>query len=69
MNEFVGTQKENFEKLINNKIYVATYWPNVLEQCNQGDIEFKFANNLLPLPIDQRYSIDDMNKIISIINN
>lgn len=57
------------EKLINNKIYVATYWPNVLEQCNQGDIEFKFANNLLPLPIDQRYSIDDMNKIISIINN
>lgn len=55
--------------LINNKIYVATYWPNVLKSCGIDDFEFDFANNMLPLPIDQRYGIEDMNRIVSVINN
>lgn len=46
--------------LITNKIFVATYWPNIRE-----DITLK--SKIIPLPIDQRYNIKDMENIIQII--
>ena len=54
-------------KLINNKIYVATYWPNVFDWCNENDLDHTLAESIIPLPIDQRYSIDDMQQIIDVI--
>ena len=48
------------KKLQLNKIYVPTLWPNVLEECKEGTLEYEFAKNILPLPIDQRYEISDM---------
>lgn len=50
------------KKLAENGIYVATLWPNVIEDGN--DLEIDFAQNILPLPIDQRYDEDDMKYII-----
>lgn len=55
------------EKLIGNKIFVARYWPNVLEWANKDDIEYLFAFQIQPLPIDQRYSVKDMNRIVNSI--
>ena len=55
-------------KLISNKIFVATYWPNVLTDCNNTTIEYQLAQNILPLPIDQRYDSNDMERIVSLIN-
>jgi hypothetical protein len=54
-------------ELIANKIYVATYWPNVLNWAEKDSFEYNITNNLLALPIDQRYSEDDMYRIIEII--
>ena len=54
-------------RLIENKVFVARYWPNVLEWCKKEDIEFKFTNQIMPLPIDQRYGKDDMEWILRII--
>ena len=54
-------------KLISNKIYVATYWPNVIEECSKDSVEYKLAKMLLPLPIDQRYNSSDMDRIVRII--
>ena len=54
------------EKLISNKIYVPTLWPNVLEQ-NKDEIGYDYALNIIPLPCDQRYGEVDMKKIIKII--
>ena len=53
-------------KLIANKIFVATYWPNVKDWTKEKDLEYKLTNNLLPLPIDQRYGIKEMNKLIEL---
>lgn len=50
-------------RLIEEKIYIPTLWPNVLEECEKNTLEYNFANNLLLLPIDQRYSDDDMHYI------
>ena len=42
--------------LIANRIFVATYWPNVLTWSNEKTIEYSLAKSLIPFPIDQRYS-------------
>lgn len=55
------------KKLIDNRVYLATYWPNVVKWCGIGELEYELAKSLLPLPIDQRYSKKDMDKIVSII--
>ena len=52
------------EKLIGNKIFVARYWPNVLEWTNEGDLEYLLALQMQPLPIDQRYDEDDIDRIL-----
>lgn len=56
-------------KLIANKIFVATYWPNVLEWCNKETLEYKFTKWLIPLPIDQRYNVSDMQIIVDTIKS
>lgn len=55
-------------KLISNNIFVARYWPNVLDSCTEKNLEYQFVNQILPLPIDQRYDENDMKRIIRIIN-
>ncbi len=52
------------EKLINKKIFVATYWPNVRKWIEFNDAyEINLHNNLLPIPIDQRYKLNNMREI------
>lgn len=58
-------QKEGLrEKLIENKIYVATYW----SALNEEFFESKLQKYLLPLPIDQRYGETEMKRILEVIN-
>lgn len=54
-------------RLIENQVFVATYWPNVLEWCNEGDLEYELCKNIIPIPIDQRYGEEDMKRVIEII--
>lgn len=61
--------KELHKKLIENNVYVATYWPNIDDWCNSDDFEILLAENCIPLPIDQRYNSTDMNIIINVIEN
>ena len=55
------------EHLIRNKIFVARYWPNVLNWAPSSSLESKFVNMLLPLPIDQRYGHEQMQAIVNTI--
>lgn len=55
-------------KLIANKVFVARYWPNVLDWAKTDDFEYSLTTRLIPLPIDQRYNKEDMDRIIEIIN-
>ena len=56
------------EKLIENKIFVARYWPSVLERTTPNDIDYLLAFQMQPLPIDQRYGEEEMKEISRIIN-
>lgn len=53
--------------LIQNKVFVAKYWPNVEAWVGENTTETWMANNTLPLPIDQRYGTEDMERIIRLI--
>lgn len=67
---FIGRIDVELRKnLIANKIFVASYWPNVTTWTRPVDIEYTLATRLIPLPIDQRYGQKDMDRIIEIINN
>jgi hypothetical protein len=54
-------------RLIQNKVFVARYWPNVLEWCGENELESKLTRHIIPLPIDQRYGEKDMERILKII--
>lgn len=49
--------------LIEKKIYIPRLWPNVVESVKKEWIEYSFAMNILPIPCDQRYTIEDMEYI------
>ncbi len=51
--------------LAERKIFVATLWPNVLQM--EGYLEKDYAENILPLPCDQRYDGQDMKIIIEAV--
>lgn len=49
------------------KIYIPTLWPNVLEECAPDSLEYHYAANILPIPVDQRYGIEDMQYLTEVI--
>ncbi len=62
-----NTDRNLRKELIENKVFVARYWPNV-EQMDGFEVEYGLASNIIPLPIDQRYGKEDMDRIINLIN-
>lgn len=52
------------DKLIENKIFVATYWPSVKKYTSTDDYEFYLTENIVAIPIDQRVTIKDINRIV-----
>lgn len=56
------------QHLIDHQVFCARYWPNVLEWCKSSDFEYHLAENLVCLPIDQRYGEEEMNYILNLID-
>lgn len=56
------------QKLIQNKIFVAKYWPKEENNACMASIRAQtLADTIIPLPIDQRYDVEDMKHILSVI--
>ncbi len=51
------------KELAQRKIYIPTLWPAVFENCNEAELEYDLAKNILPLPVDQRYTAEDMERV------
>lgn len=52
------------KKLLQKKIYIPMLWPNVLEDISDGEVEYMYAKNILPLPCDQRYHTEDLEYLV-----
>lgn len=58
------------KKLISNKIFIPTYWPELTNWLNGSNtFESYLKENLVCLPVDQRYNIDNMRTILNLIKN
>jgi hypothetical protein len=66
---FYSSKLDLRSRLNENRIYTAQYWPNVLNWVPEGSVEWRFTNNIIHLPIDQRYSTEDLDKIIAVISH
>nr|AHF24535.1 conserved domain protein [uncultured bacterium Contig248] len=52
------------KQLQEKKIYIPTLWPSVLKTAGPESAAYRMAENILPLPIDQRYTTEDMDTIL-----
>lgn len=52
------------ERLLHQKLFIATYWKNVLLWKHNESFERNIVNNCSFLPIDQRYDSEIMNYIL-----
>lgn len=57
---YVSNGAEIRKKLKEVNIYIPILWPNVFDICNEAEVEYDLAENILPLPCDQRYNIEEM---------
>jgi len=61
------TRPDLKKKLIEKKIFVATYWPNVLNWIESNRFEYCLTQNLISLPVDHRYSSKELQVIVDLI--
>lgn len=66
---YIENGSEIRKKLQDKKIYIPTLWPDVFEICHETELEYDMAKNILPLPVDQRYGIEEMNYMIEVIEH
>jgi hypothetical protein len=52
--------KEIREKAAAKNLHIDIYWESVLNKVNRNSIEARLTNNMLPLPVSQIYSHDEM---------
>ena len=57
------------KRLQTEKIYIPILWPNVLKSLPETEAEHQLAENILPLPVDQRYTENDMKRVLQAVFN
>lgn len=65
---YIANGSEIRRKLLAEKIYIPILWPDVFEKCEKIWLEYDMAENILPLPVDQRYGIEEMEYIIRLVS-
>jgi hypothetical protein len=56
------------ENLFNNKIYIPTFWTDILRRNTEGyDFEKSLVNNLLILPVDHRLEEPDLRHMLDLL--
>lgn len=60
---------KNIKKNIftDNRIFIATYWPEVLGRVDKNSFEAKLVTQCFPLPCDQRYEESSLDRILNLL--
>ena len=65
---FIKNGAEIRKELQSKNIYIPTLWPDVFKVCQKSELEYDMAENILPLPVDQRYDKDDMEILSKVVS-
>lgn len=52
------------QRMATEGVFVPTLWPNVLEDYTPDTVACRYAKDILPLPIDQRYGAEEMDRVL-----
>lgn len=61
---YIENGAEVRKELQTRKIFIPTLWPAVFNLCEENEYEYDMAKNILPIPVDQRYGMRDMEYIV-----
>lgn len=61
---FLPHKRVSKQRLIEKRIYLPTYWPEVKDRVGVGEFEKLLVDELLAIPCDQRYVEADVSRII-----
>ena len=61
---YIENGAEVRKQLQEKKIFIPTLWPAVFNLCKENELEYDMAKNILPIPVDQRYDIKDMDYLL-----
>lgn len=64
---FLTSDPEIRDRLITEKIFVATFWTDLLGNVEPGTPESMFRDQLICLPVDQRQGTGEMERIIQLL--
>ena len=64
---FVADDPSLRQRLIAQKVYVATYWQEVMQREQASALEKALVEQLVALPIDQRYGPEEMQFVLDLI--
>ncbi len=56
-------------RLIESRIYVPMLWPDLPERLPSGSVAREMSESILPLPVDQRYGVEEMGAIVAALEN
>lgn len=60
-------EKDIHDILVQKKIYAPVLWSHLLGKEWEGTLEQQYAKYMIPLPVDQRYSLDEMTYMVDTI--
>ena len=60
---YIENGAEVRKQLQGKKRFIPILWPAVFNHFEENELEYDMANNILPIPVDQRYGIEDMKYI------
>ncbi|MDD2228133.1 MAG: hypothetical protein PHY48_01830 [Candidatus Cloacimonetes bacterium] len=60
-------QKGLRAQLIEMGVFVPQYWDNVAKWSEKGSLELDLAENLLAVPIDQRYNVTQIDAMLGVL--
>ena len=62
-------RSELHQRLIDNQIYCPIHWPAPIQLTPEAKASsYSIYNNIMAIPCDQRYGIEDMRRIVDILN-
>lgn len=61
---YIDNGDEIRKELIKKKIYIPILWPEIFNKEGVSNIEKNLSQNIVHLPCDQRYGVEDMETII-----
>ena len=64
---YISNKSIKKEIFIKEIIFIATYWPDVLGRVEENSVEAKVVTQCIPIPCDQRYDKNTLDRVLRLI--